>query len=117
MGNEVKLTKEERETIFRIDDDSNEWEAYTCISKDMKRLEKQGWSVKHIQYYYDGTVMTMTFSAPRYALSIGKAKRKTKTFTAEQRQAASERMKKLKIDLEENKTGEDNPHEELVQNM
>ena len=66
---EYRLTKEERETIYRIDEVDNTWYADSTIQKDIHRLERQGWIETGIQYYNDGTVMAKQFKAPRNSLS------------------------------------------------
>lgn len=66
---EYRLTKEERETIYRIDEVDNIWYADSTVQKDIHKLEKQGWIETGVQYYKDGTVMGKQFKAPRNCLS------------------------------------------------
>jgi hypothetical protein len=66
---EYRLTKEERETLYRIDEVDNTWYADSTIQKDIHKLERQGWIEIGVQYYNDGTVMAKQFKAPRNCLS------------------------------------------------
>jgi hypothetical protein len=64
-----RLSKEERETYYRIDDVDNMWIADAAIPKDIHKLERQGWILIDTQYYKDGEVMSKRFKAPRKCLS------------------------------------------------
>lgn len=64
-----RLTKEERETYYRIDDIDNMWYADTTIPRDIHKLEKQGWILVNTQYYKDGEIMAKQFKAPKNCLS------------------------------------------------
>jgi len=66
---EHKLTREERETYYLIDDVDNMWIADSTLPKDIHKLEKQGWIPIDTSYYRDGTVMGKRFKAPRNCLS------------------------------------------------
>jgi len=94
---ECKLTREERETIYRVDDLDNMCYADSTIPKDIRKLEKQGWIETGVQYYKDGTVMGKQFKAPRKFISPRSydPNRLKRTMTEEQKQAAKERMKKM----------------------
>lgn len=87
-----KLTKEERETRISFLEIENKWFADTTVQKDMKRFQEQGWFVTGIQHYSDGSVMSMQFEAPRSSITIGKAVRRKRTMSEEQRQAAAKRL-------------------------
>lgn len=64
-----KLTKEERETHYCIDEVDNCWIAYSTILKDIHMLERKGWEKINEQFYADGTTMAATFKAPRNYLT------------------------------------------------
>jgi len=66
---EYRLTREERETLYRVDDLDNTCYVDSTIPKDIHRLERQGWIETGVQYYNDGTVMAKQFKAPRSLLS------------------------------------------------
>lgn len=67
-----RLTREERETIYHIDDITGACIADTTIPKDIRSLKKKGWKVIGTQYYSDGTILAMQFEAPRKYLTIRK---------------------------------------------
>lgn len=65
-----KLTREEKETLYMIDDLTGTCIAESSISKDINKLTKCNWDIIKTQYYSDGTVQSVMFSAPRKYLSI-----------------------------------------------
>lgn len=69
---DIRLTKEERETIFRIDEIDSQWIADSTIQKDINKLKRMGWILVNEQFYSDGTVMAAQFKAPRKCLSMRK---------------------------------------------
>ena len=67
-----KLSKEERETHYCIDEVDNCWIADSTIPKDIRMLERKGWEKIDEQLYADGTIMAATFKAPRNYLTVRK---------------------------------------------
>lgn len=53
----VKLTREERETYYRVDDVTDECIADSSIQKDIRKLIRQGWIKVDEKCYPDGTIM------------------------------------------------------------
>lgn len=64
------MTREERETIYLINEVDNCWMADSSIPKDIRQLERKGWEKIDEQLYADGTVMSARFKAPRKYLSV-----------------------------------------------
>lgn len=64
-----KLSKEEKETLYRFNEDEGEWVADSSIPRDIHKLEKQHWIETGVQHYKDGSVMSKQFKAPRNCLS------------------------------------------------
>jgi len=86
-----RLSREERETVYRIDETDNTWFADSSVPKDIRRLDKQGWVEIGMQLYPDGTVMSKQFKAPRNCLSPrtynpDKPKRTSKPMSEEHKQ-------------------------------
>ncbi len=54
-------------------------------------------------YYEDGNIFSAEFEAPRNALNIGKAERKSRVLTEEQRQAARDRLAEIRKRKENDK--------------
>jgi hypothetical protein len=104
---EYRLTKEERETIYRIDEVDNTWYADSTVQKDIHKLERRGWIETGVQYYNDGTVMAKQFKAPRNCLSprTYNPDKPKKTMSAEHKQKV---MDALKASRETKKAKENN---------
>jgi len=65
-----KLTREEKETLYLIDDLTGTCIAESSISKDINKLTKCNWDIIKTQHYSDGNVQSVMFSAPRKYLSV-----------------------------------------------
>ena len=66
----VKLTREERETLISYSDMDGVWTVDTTVTKHMNKLEKQGWTCTGTQYYPDGTVMAKQYIGNKNSISI-----------------------------------------------
>jgi hypothetical protein len=88
-----KLCKDERETHLYIDEIDNCWIADVTIQRDINKFTKQGWAIKSKHCYADGSIHAIVFTAPRSAISIGKANRSKRNLTEEQREKISNRLK------------------------
>lgn len=96
---DTRLTKEERETIFRIDELDDQWIADSSIQKDINKLKKMGWVLVNEQLYADGTVMAAQFKAPRKSLSIKKhdPNKPKRTLSAEHKERLLGALKQSRI--------------------
>lgn len=92
-----KLSRDEHETHLYIDEVDGCWTADTSIQRDINKFRKQGWTIKNEFKYADGTIKAVEFTAPRNAMSIGKAIRAKSNMTEEQRQANGDRMRELAL--------------------
>lgn len=76
VGQNCKLTAEEREIILIMDDKDRKWKASCSSPTYMRKFEKQGWKCTGTEYYRDGTVCTKFYEAPQASsITIGKAER------------------------------------------
>lgn len=89
-----RLKTNEMETHLSLTCDTNIWECYTNIPRDMKKLESKGWEKIDEQYYPDGSILSMTFQAPRHAVTLRGAQKLKRELTEEQREEYKERMMK-----------------------
>lgn len=72
-SNEVvlaKFTKEEMETHYYINADSDDVVVYSNISKDIRKFEKAGWQLVSVQKYTTGEIAAATYKAPKNMLSV-----------------------------------------------
>ena len=69
-GTNVRLIKEERETILVFSEFDNCWYADTTVQKHIRKFENQGWECTKKQYYPDGVLMSAEFKAHAKAISI-----------------------------------------------
>lgn len=100
-----RVTAEEREVTINIYPNENgEWMAflYTCIEKYANRCKKQGWTQISETRHTDGYFVSAEFTAPAKAISIRNVNLPKREITEEQRQAVSERFKKIREEKEEN---------------
>lgn len=89
----TKLTTEERETHFYINEAENSWIVDTSIRKDINKLIKLGWEVIGEDTTVDGKVIAMRFKAPRKSVSFRNPAPSKRVMTEEQKQKAAERMR------------------------
>ena len=91
----VKLSREEKETVINYSELDNKWVVDTSVWKHMNKFKKQGWKVISTQYYPNGDVMAMQFECPPHGISIRPFEKIKREMSDEQRLAMSERMKKM----------------------
>lgn len=91
----VKLTREERETYYRVDDVTDECVADSSIQKDIRKLIRQGWIKVDEKRYPDGTIMWAKFKAPRKCISPRKydPDKPKRVISEEHKQKASQALK------------------------
>lgn len=76
IGQNYRLTPEEREVILVMDDKDRKWKASCSSPTYMRKFEKQGWKCTKTEYYRDGSVCTKFYEAPQASsITIGKAER------------------------------------------
>lgn len=78
-----KLTQSEQETHILIGRTDSQWEVTTSIPKDIRRLMKMGWEIKHRTYDSDGELIEVTFTAPRKAITFRNANPTKRTISEE----------------------------------
>ena len=65
-----KLTNEERETVLVYDYIDKVWTMDSSVPKHFRKALKQGWTPTRQVVYDDGTVCSMTLTAPERAVTI-----------------------------------------------
>ena len=80
-----KYTREEYEVILSFDYLAGEWTAWTNIPAYIKKFTKQGWALQREEKYDDGTMCAARFTAPKAAISVGKAIRPKRNLSEKQR--------------------------------
>lgn len=76
IGQNYRLTPEEREVILVIDDKDRKWKASCSSPTYMRKFERQGWKCTKTEYYRDGSVCTKFYETPQASsITIGKAER------------------------------------------
>lgn len=69
-GTNIRLTKEERETIIIYSELDNCWYADTTVQKHIRKFENQGWECTKKQYYPNGDLMAAEFKGNSKSISI-----------------------------------------------
>lgn len=76
IGQNYRLTPEEREVILVMDDKDRKWKASCSSPTYMRKFERQGWKCTKTEYYRDGSVCTKFYETPQASsITIGKAER------------------------------------------
>lgn len=88
-------TNDERETIIRYDDASDECLIYTCNRALITRLDRYCQSNPKQWKLYDQDEYSKTYRTTKKLLTI-REKSVKKEMTQEQRQAASDRLKRMR---------------------
>ena len=95
-----RLSISEQETTINIMRDDNFAELYTCdqlmITKMDNMVKKSSeYSVKHIEYYPDGSLLSKVYVFPKKLLSFRSAQIK-REMTEEQKQRSAEALRKYR---------------------
>ena len=93
---DYRLSREEQETVIYYDFARDVWIADTSIQRDINKFRKQGWKETYISLYDDGSICSIICEAPRSAITIGRAVREKRIMTEEQRNAARDRLTKMR---------------------
>lgn len=64
MHTPVKLTMEERETMYVVDPVTDTVTAFSTLLHDINELRRLRWEVVAVDYYDDGSICSATFRAP-----------------------------------------------------
>lgn len=88
-----KLTKQERETHCWFNEADERWEIQTDIRVHMTKLKKLGFECTDILRYSDGSIESMTFKAPKHAISFRSPIKRKRELSDEQRKEIAERLK------------------------
>lgn len=99
-----KLSAEEREVHFWLDDVDRKWKADASIPKYIRRFERMGWEKLLQDCDQSGRPIYAMFEAPEHAVSIRAAEKKKREYTEEQRTAAARRLSEVRnaVNLTEN---------------
>ncbi|QNR65448.1 hypothetical protein IAQ67_16270 [Paenibacillus peoriae] len=85
----MSLTAIERETVCVCNDETNEWEVYSCSPKTITKIKKAGLELLRVDadggHYFKGDYGQVSF----------RAKSNGRNWTPEQRQAAADRMRAI----------------------
>ncbi len=87
----MSYTAEERETIIRTDDVSEEWSIYTRQRKVINKLTKLGYAPLSVEMEGD-TIVSCEFSIPINKISFRNATSKERTYTEEQKEKLRQRL-------------------------
>ena len=91
------IMTEERETLCRYDYLDKCWYIDTSVPTHITKFKKQGWEIVSQTVNEQGIVQAVEFKCNNpSSISIGKAEKRKRELTEEQRKIMSERMKKLK---------------------
>lgn len=91
------LAKEERETVLRFDYLEQCWYVDTSIPKHINKFKKQGWEITSQTINENGNIQAVEFKCNNLSsITIGKAEKKKRELTEEQRQKTVERLQKAR---------------------
>ena len=98
-----RLTIEERETNILFNEKDGYWSIVTDVPKHMNKFDKLGYECVKTIYYPDGSVETKEYKVPAHAVSFRSPEKRVSHMTDEQKEAARERMKRLRASQIANK--------------
>lgn len=91
------LTAEERETLLRFDYLDQCWYVETSVPTHITKFKKQGWEIVAQTLSKDGNVQAVEFKCNNpSSISIGRAEKRKRELTEEQRQKLAERLQKAR---------------------
>lgn len=94
------LTAEERETLLRFDYLDQCWYVETSVPIHITKFKKQGWEIVAQTLSKDGSVQAVEFKCNNpSSISIGKAEKRKRELTEEQRENLRQRMKEMRKKL------------------
>ena len=91
------ISQEERETLLRYDYLDECWYVETSIPTHITKFKKQGWEMVSQTVNHLGSVQVVEFKCNNpSSITIGKAEKKKRELTEEQRKLLAERLKKAR---------------------
>ena len=91
------IMAEERETLLRYDYLEKCWYVDTSVPTHITKFKKQGWEIISQTVNEQDIVQAVEFKCDNpSSITIGRAEKRKRELTEEQRKIMSERMKKLK---------------------
>lgn len=91
------LTAEERETLLRFDYLDQCWYVETSVPTHITKFKKQGWEIVSQTLSKDGSIQAVEFKCDNpSSIIIGKAEKKKRELTEEQRESLRQRMKEMR---------------------
>ena len=91
------LTAEERETLLRFDYLDQCWYVETSVPIHITKFKKQGWEIVSQTVNHLGNVQVVEFKCDNpSSVIIGKAEKKKRELTEEQRESLRQRMKEMR---------------------
>ena len=95
IGSQCKPTNDERETIIRWDESGNECIIYTCNKTLIARLDRYCKHNPKQWELYDSDDTSKSYKTTKKLITI-REKSQRSTMTEEQKQAAAERLRKVR---------------------
>ena len=91
------ISQEERETLLRYDYLDECWYVETSIPTHITKFKKQGWEMVSQTINHLGNIQVVEFKCNNpSSITIGKAEKKKRELTEEQRKLLAERLKKAR---------------------
>lgn len=91
------ISQEERETLLRYDYLEQCWFVETSVPTHITKFKKQGWEIVSQTVNENGNVQVVEFKCDNpSSITIGKAEKKKRDLTEEQRKLLAERLKKAR---------------------
>ena len=91
------ISQEERETLLRYDYLEQCWYVETSIPTHITKFKKQGWEMVSQTINHLGSIQVVEFKCNNpSSVTIGKAEKKKRELTEEQRKLLAERLKKAR---------------------
>lgn len=91
------ISQEERETLLRYDYLDQCWYVETSVPTHITKFKKQGWEIVSQTVNENGNVQVVEFKCNNpSSVTIGKAEKKKRELTEEQRQKTIERLQKAR---------------------
>lgn len=91
------ISQEERETLLRYDYLDQCWYVETSVPTHITKFKKQGWEIVSQTVNENGSVQVVEFKCDNpSSITIGKAEKKKRELTEEQRKLLAERLKKAR---------------------
>ena len=91
------ISQEERETLLRYDYLDQCWYVETSVPTHITKFKKQGWEIVSQTVNENGNVQVVEFKCDNpSSVIIGKAEKKKRELTEEQRESLRQRMKEMR---------------------